>query len=197
MPDELAKFIGDALEEHPAEADFQSLRRVLVDESAEPGARLRVACVLTRLEPSSADSMRAFAAPLAEALIIEHPHTLSRWIDLLGPVAAMLVPPLRKVCRDSGRDGDRAGTAAEALTIMLDREDQQALLAQLTADATPEASHVLLRELVRLGPSVAATDALRKVLEERLADQEDEAAKDALAGPPCRGRHRPGRAGRA
>ena len=81
---------------------------MLLDLSAEPGARLRVACVLARLEPSSADSMRAFAASLAEAIITEQPHMLTRWIELLGPVSGLLDPHLREICGDLGRDATRA-----------------------------------------------------------------------------------------
>jgi eukaryotic-like serine/threonine-protein kinase len=180
VPD-LAKVIGDALAEHPEEAGVENLRSVLHDEASEPGARLRVACVLSRLEPGSAETMRAYAATLAEALINEQPQTLPRWIELLGPVSAMLEPPLRTICCDSGREVRAQSSAAEALAVLLAEGDQQTALAQLVADATPEASRVLLRELVRPGPSAAAVEALLKVLDERVTDLNDESAKEALA----------------
>ena len=40
---------------------------------------------------------------------------------------------------------------------------------------------MLLRELVRSGPSTASLDVLRKVLDERVDDPDDEVGKDALA----------------
>ena len=179
---ELARLIGEALAEHPESCGAPNLHRVLLDESAEPAARLRVAAALVKLAPGSAESMRGLATPLAEALIAEQPHVLSRWIELLGPVSASLEPPLEQICCDLGRDATDQSTAAEALAVILARDSSRRALAQLTADATPEASRVVLGELVRLGPTPAALEALRRVLDERVADPDDEAGKDALAG---------------
>jgi serine/threonine protein kinase/formylglycine-generating enzyme required for sulfatase activity len=177
---DLARLIGDALAAHPEAAGIENLRSVLLDEASEPGARLRVACVLARLEPASAETMGALAATLAEALIDEQPQNLPRWIKLLGPGSGMLDLPLRKICCDLERDARARSSAAEALAVLLQGEDGTTL-AQLTADATPEASRVLLRELVRTGPSDQSVEVLRNVLDERVADADDEISKDALA----------------
>ena len=56
---------------------------------------------------------------------------------------------------------------------------------------------MLLRELVRLGPSTASLDVLRKVLDERVDDPDDEIGKDALAGRQASAGIALGRAGRA
>ena len=180
VPD-LARLIGDALAEHPEEAGIENLRRVLLDEASEPSARLRVAYVLARLERVSAETLDPFAATLAEALINEQPQNLPRWIELLGPCSAMLEPPLRTICCDLGRDARAQSSAAEALAFMLQGENQKTKLALLTADGTPEASRVLLRELVRSGPSASSVEVLRNVLDERVADPDDEISKEALA----------------
>ncbi|HEV3166441.1 MAG TPA: serine/threonine-protein kinase, partial [Isosphaeraceae bacterium] len=49
-PDEVA-LISDALATHPDQAGREALRHDLLDESADPPARLRVACTLARIEP--------------------------------------------------------------------------------------------------------------------------------------------------
>ncbi len=90
------KVIGEALAARPEEAGIDMLRRVLLDESAEPGARLRVACALAKIEPPTADSWTTIAAPLAEALLAEDRRALERWIDQLGPA-------VRSWCRTSAR----------------------------------------------------------------------------------------------
>ncbi len=178
---DLVRVIRDVLGEHPADAGIENLRSVLRDEAFDPGARLRVACVLVRLDPASVETIRELAPTLAEALINEQPQDVPRWIELLGRGSAMLEAPLRSICCDRGRDTREQSIAAEALAVSLRAEDQKAAIAQLMADATPDASRVLLRELVRSGPSAPAIEALLKVLEERVTDPDDEAAKDALA----------------
>jgi formylglycine-generating enzyme required for sulfatase activity len=175
------RLIGDALAEHPAHAGLTELRLVPLDESASPRARLRAACVLARLEPASADSMRSAAAPLVEALLAEDPRTLSRWIELLDPLRAVLIPALSDICRGRGRVGLAQSAAAEAVAEILVRQNQPAELASLIAESTPDASQVLLRELVKLGPTEAPIAVLRRILDERPADPHGEAGKDALA----------------
>src|SRR5262249_32024617 len=151
------------------------LHRVPLDEAAEPRARLRAACVLTTLEPASAGSMSAVAGPLAEALLAEDPRTLSRWIDLLGPARTVLIPALSDICRRRGREGIAQRAAAEAVAEILVRQNQPAQLASLIVESTPDASHVLLRELVKLGSTEEPVAILRKVLDERPVNSSDEA----------------------
>ena len=173
--------IGEALAEHPEEADIEKLRRVVLDEASEPGARLRIACVLAKLESGAAEGLLPSAESLAEALMNEPPQNLASWIALLGPVSPILEPPLRKICCDPGRDVRAQSSAAEVLAVQLHGADEQAMLARLIADATPVASRVLLSELVRSGPSAQSIEVLRIVLDERLADIEDEGGKESLA----------------
>ncbi|MGO9913562.1 MAG: protein kinase domain-containing protein [Isosphaeraceae bacterium] len=180
-PDEV-KVIGAALAARPEAAGIDMLRRALVDESSEPGARLRVACALARIEPARAGSWTTIAAPLAEALLAEDRRALARWIEQLRPAALLLVPHLGAVCRDATRDSTAQSTAAEALAEVLGRAGQPVSLAQVTVEALPDASHVLLRELVSVGTSGPALDYLRGVLGERAPESADEPAKDALAG---------------
>jgi eukaryotic-like serine/threonine-protein kinase len=179
---EKVKVIGDALAEHPQQAGLEDLRLKSLDDSAEPNERLRAACVLARLDPAAAGSLSEVAAPLAEALLAEHPHTVSRWIDLLGDARSVLIPPLSEICRDRDRDTTARTIAAETVADIFGRQLQPEMLAGLIVDATPEAAHVLLRELKRGGATEPALDTLRNVLDQRQADPLlDEAGKDALA----------------
>ena len=61
---ELARLIGEALAEHPESGGAPNLHRVLLDESAEPAARLRVACRAgeTRARLGRVDARRGDAA---------------------------------------------------------------------------------------------------------------------------------------
>ena len=85
------------------------------------------------------------------------------------------------ICRDSSRDPGAQAAAAEAVAEVFERRDEPASLAALAADATPQASQVLLRELVRLGPTPPSISTLQKVLDERPDSSDGENARDALA----------------
>jgi formylglycine-generating enzyme required for sulfatase activity len=178
---ELVNVIGDALAARPNEAGLDNLRRTLLDESTEPAARLRVACLLAKLEPARAASWTTIAAPLAEALLAESRREAGRWIELLGLAGSAVVPPLATICRDGSRESTARSAAAEALSEILERARQPLTLAEITVDALPDASHILLRELVSLGPSAPVLDYLRGLLSERVGDPADEPAKDARA----------------
>jgi len=180
QPDEV-KVICDALAAHPLHAGKDKLRELLGDESAEPGARLRVACALAAIDPKATAGWSAVAAPLTEALLAEHRRSLPRWLKLLGSAAPLLVPPLGEVCGDIGRDPTSQSTAAEALADLLKRERQPAILARKAVESTEGPSRVLLRELVSLGPSPPVIDYLHGVLTEHVDDSANEVAKDALA----------------
>ncbi|MFI5459033.1 MAG: protein kinase [Isosphaerales bacterium] len=181
QPDEVM-VVRESLAAHPEHAGIDELNRVLRDESAEPGARLRVACVLVALAPASASDWSAIAAPLSESLLSEDRRVVPRWLELLGPAASLLVPTLGQVCRDAGRDPATQATAAEALAEILKRGPEKVVLARMTVDALPEASRILLRELVNLGPSEQVLGCLRGVLAERVDDPGAETRKDELAG---------------
>ena len=180
-PDEVM-VIRDTLAVQPRHAGIDDLRRVLKNESALPGARLRVACALAELAPDSTADWRPLAAPLAEALLAEHRRELPHWLELLGSAAPLLVQPLSEVCRDPGRDPATQTTAAEALAEVLERERQAESLARATIEARPEAFRILLRELASQGRPGQVLVFLRGVLAERVDDLRDETHKDALAG---------------
>jgi formylglycine-generating enzyme required for sulfatase activity len=178
--DEL-KVIRDALAAHPGHAGIEAVVRVLLDESAEPGARLRAACGLVALDPASAGKCEAVAPSLCEALLAEDHRTVTTWLELLGPAAPLLVPPLGQACCDAKRDATTQSTAAEALAEALKRGSQPDALARMAVAALPEPFRILLRELVSLGPSEAAVGFLRGVLAERALDSEPETRKEELA----------------
>ena len=124
-PDELS-LIRDTLALHPAEAGTAQLRQALLDEAAEPGARLRAACVLSVVDPVPDATWDKLSASLTQALLAEDRHSVSRWIDLLGPAIRALIPELGRACRDSSRDSSTRSTAAEALTEVLVRRPDPA-----------------------------------------------------------------------
>ena len=90
---------------------------------------------------------------MAEALLAEHRRAFPRWLELLGPAAAALVPPLGAICRDPDRDAYAQAAAAEALAELLGRGRRDLALARTITEATPVASRVLLRESAGRGPS--------------------------------------------
>jgi formylglycine-generating enzyme required for sulfatase activity len=180
VPDEVM-VIGDALAAHPDKAGLEKLRSALHDESAEPDTRLRVACALAKIEPASIDSWTPIAPSLAEALLVENRRDLGRWITQLGSAASILVPPLGAICCDATRESTVQSTAALAVAEILDRTQQPRLLAQFTVDASPDASDILTRELVRTKRSTEILDFLHGVLKESAPDPVDGSVKDKLS----------------
>jgi eukaryotic-like serine/threonine-protein kinase len=182
QPDEVW-VIGQALAAHPEHAGADLLQKRLFDERAEPVARLRVACALAAIEPDSVARWEGIPAILAEALLAEHRRALPRWIELLGPAAPLLAEPLSAICRDRdhSRDATAHSTAADALAYVLHQGGDPVKLAQATVDSVPEASRVLLYELVSLDPTPEVAAYLNGVLAEQIDDHTDETAKDALA----------------
>jgi serine/threonine protein kinase/formylglycine-generating enzyme required for sulfatase activity len=174
--------IRDALAAHPAQAGKDELNGVLLDASAEPGARLRAACGLVALDPSTAGSWQAVAPALCEALVAEKQKAVTTWLELIEPAAGILVAPLGEVCRDAKRDSTTQSTAAMTLAEILKRRSQPDVLTRMAVAALPEPFRILLRELVSLGPSEPVLQLLRDVLLERAVDTETETGKDELAG---------------
>jgi eukaryotic-like serine/threonine-protein kinase len=179
-PDEV-DVIRNALVVQPNFAGTAKLREVLLDETAERGARLRALCVLTKVEPAANEISSTVAVALADALLGEHRRELPRWLTLLGPSARLLVPPLGAICRDKGADPTNQSSAAGAVADILKHERQPVALAHLAVESTEGPSRILLRELVSLGPSDQVLSALHQVLEEHVLDAGDDAGDDALA----------------
>jgi eukaryotic-like serine/threonine-protein kinase len=174
QPDEV-KVVRDTLAAHPEHVGTDALRKLYLDESAEPGARLRVACVLAAAETSAGSG-------LAEALLAEPRRAVPQWVELLGTAVHLLITPLGDLCRDSGREATVRSTAAEALAEVLERRHEPVKLAQFMVDSLPDSSRVLLQELVARERPARVTASLRAVLSEVVDDPYNEVAKDALAG---------------
>ena len=164
--DELS-LIRDTLALHPAEAGAAQLRQTLFDESAAPGDRLRAACVLSVVEPVSDATWDKLSASLTQALLAEDRHSVSRWIDMLGPAVRALIPELGRACRDSSADSSTRSAAAEALTEALVRRPDPLLLAQLVVESQPDASRILLRQLTKLTERGQSRSYLHGVLTEK------------------------------
>ena len=118
------------------------------------------------LEPGFAGGpdATAAAAAMAEALLAEHRRAFPRWLELLGPAAAGLVPALSEIRRDPGRESYDQAAAAEVLAEVLGHGDRDVELMRAITESTPMASRVLLREFDRRAPSPEALDFLRAVL---------------------------------
>ncbi len=151
-PDEVL-MISDALTTHPEHAGIGELHRVLRDESAEPGARLRAICVLAVIEPDFASGLDATATSslLAEALLKEPRETHTLWFAMLGPAARFLVRPIGEICCDPSRDPT------------------------IQAPAT-----ALLTEAQKAGYQNEVLSFLHEVLAERVTDHQVESDKEAV-----------------
>ena len=156
--------IRDAMAAHPEKAGGDALDAILRDESADPAARLRAACALRSLQPGFADgaALKAAAPAIADALMAEHRRAFPRWLELLGPAAEALVPPLGAICGDPGRDGSAKTAAAEVLAELFARDRRDLALPRIITEATPAAYLVLVRESAGRGLSAEALDVLAR-----------------------------------
>ena len=183
LPDDV-KVIGDALARNTrSRPGLENLRRMPLDESAEPAARLRAACVLARLEPARAGRSARWRRRWPKRFW-RSTRARSRGGSICWAMpSSLLIPALSEICRDRDRDGDGAGDRGRSRGGSFSTgKTSRATLADAHRDATPEASHVLLRELLSFGSDpTSRLDTLRKVLDERPDDPDDEAGKDALA----------------
>ncbi len=66
---------------------------VLVDVKADPGQRLRVACVLAAYAPDD-DRWDKVSGDIAVRLVAENPLVIGKWAECLRPVGRHLLPPL-------------------------------------------------------------------------------------------------------
>jgi serine/threonine protein kinase/formylglycine-generating enzyme required for sulfatase activity len=178
---ERVELIRDSLAAQPEHAGTKTLLRTFLDQSAEPPAMLRIAGALARLAPGNTQAWDPPAATLTLALLGEDRRTIPRWLDVLGPALPSIVSPLGQVCRDSERDLTTRATAAETLAEALSRRGDTAELARMVVATLPDASQILLRELVRLDRLERAEPALkylRSVLAGQAHDLRDELRKD-------------------
>ncbi len=111
--------LSGALAAHPEHAGIVEFHRVLRDDSAEPGARLRAACVLSAIEPGfdRGPDATAAASLLAEALLTEPRETHPLWFKMLGPAARFLARPIGEICCDPSRDPTIQAPAAALLLV--------------------------------------------------------------------------------
>jgi formylglycine-generating enzyme required for sulfatase activity/predicted Ser/Thr protein kinase len=183
QPEEVSAIRG-ALAAHPDQAGVDAFRRLLRDDAAQPAARLRAGCALQGLEVGFAGSpdAKAGAPVMAEALLAEDRRAFPRWLELLGPAAADLVPTLAAISGDPGRESYAQTAAAEAqLAYVLGRGGSDLELARVVAEGTPLVSGVILREFGGGKPSREVKDFFQAILRERVGDPYDEDRKDDLA----------------
>ena len=111
-------------------------------------------------------ALKAAAPAIAEAILAEHRRAFPRWLELLGPAAEALVPPLARDLRRPRPRRRRQTAAAEVLAELFARGRRDLALARIITEATPAAFRVLLRESAGRGLSPEALDFLRAVLDE-------------------------------
>jgi eukaryotic-like serine/threonine-protein kinase len=169
--------IRDTLAMHPDQAGVDQIRATLLDESAEPGVRLRAACVLTALGPVTEATWESSATALTQAILAEDRRAVAGWILLLGAASRKLIPELNRVTRDSTSDSTRRSTAAEALAETLVLSHDPVTLASSVVESQPDASRVLQDQLIQL----PERDVSRSVFQGILNEKGSGPAKDALA----------------
>ena len=162
-------------------AGIELLRAVLLDESAEPSARLRVACVLAKVDPEGAKDRQKAAAALTLALMSEDRRTITRWVELLGPAARELVAEMAKECQRRTADPLARTQIAAVLAEALTRDRDAERLGDVLVDSQPDAARILRSALAVLDRREAAIGGLRGVLNERPADDDVEDRKDSVA----------------
>ena len=163
---EEVSLIRDAIALHPAQSGREALHHALLDEAVDRGTRLRVACVLSALEPIPEGTWEKLSVPLTQALLAEDRRSEPHWIDLLGPASVRLIPELGRICGDATTESSTRSNAAEALTEALARQPDFLLLAQLVVESQPDASHILLDHLTKIKDRAEVGRFLRGVLSE-------------------------------
>ena len=178
---EKVSLIQDALAKHPETAGVELLRAVLLDGSAEPSARLRVACVLAKVDPDGAKDRQKAAAALTLALMGEDRRTITRWVELLGPAVRELVSEMAKECQSRTADPLARTQIAAVLAEALTRDRDAERLGDVLVDSQPDAARILRSALAVLDRREAAIGGLRGILNERPADDDFEDRKDSVA----------------
>ena len=159
------------------------LRGLLLDESAEPAARLRAACILDKIDPEAAVHAKGAGAALKLALMTEdrrHDPALGRTARV--DCAGRLFRRCLKDCRDAAADSAARTQVAEALAEILTR-GQGVRRARpgswsMPSPTPPESFAAPLRRSAGASRPCAF---LRGVLDERIADAATEFRKDEVA----------------
>lgn len=157
--------IGDALSLHESDAGLEKLQAVLLDHSADPSMRLRVACVLARVEPSLVVPDRGLAEALATSLIKEDRRSIPLWLKCLGSAAPLLQAPLLKICSDPTTDQTMLSLAAETLGELLGQQDEAETFAVALVESRPDAAAILRRDLGRFPLSSDGVAVLYQVVD--------------------------------
>jgi len=172
-PDE-CRAICDALE--PAADDLsEPLWTIVADSTLDTRARFRAACALAAFSPSDQRWGR-HADEVAAWLVSQNSLLLSRWFEMLRPVAGLLVRPVGDLYLRS----DRQDLRSNAIVVLAEywRDDWQQLLA-LSRTARDGELAVLAVPLREHGlPAIAA---LRSELARESPPKASETAKDAMA----------------
>jgi formylglycine-generating enzyme required for sulfatase activity len=118
---------------------------VASSEKADPSRRLHAAAALVVFDPNS-PRWEQHGETVAEALVLENPIYLGRWIDIFRPVTASLMEPLRQIFRD--QNPDRSSENAIATTILVDlTAHQPELLTELLLDASEKQFELVCEKL--------------------------------------------------
>jgi formylglycine-generating enzyme required for sulfatase activity len=159
QPDE-AMVICDALTAHRELADIGELRRIVRDESSEPGARLRAACALASLARGFGTDRgsKAVAVVVSDSLMKEPQQTQASWLELLGrELSAMTIASLQGVVdrvdepRAEDRSDERANREAAAGIALAVLGKPEALWPLLQHRDDPRLRSLLVQRLAKGG----------------------------------------------
>ena len=177
--------VRDCLATHPEHAGIAELHQELVNGDSPPGNRLRAACALAALKSDCLDEPDAVISGITSALLEERSRLIPGWLKLLRSAQAKLLGPLGKICADPEIHALTRATAAEAAGEILRREGDMVGLAAMAVSSLPDASEILLRELVGRGTAAPAVEFFQNVLTNRVESQPDEPSKNRLAARLC------------
>ena len=145
---------------------------VLHDASAPPDRRLRAGLLLAGCAPASQRWNPEDFALLAETLVAANPVEQPRLWDLLQPLAARLLPELKRIFHDQERSECQLAAAANALVVFA--PDDGPLLAELLTTATADQFAILFSPVSERHSAEA-----RRVFAEAVVEQ----STDSLSEP--------------
>jgi formylglycine-generating enzyme required for sulfatase activity len=146
-----------------------------VENAPTSSRRFRAACALAALDPAN-KRWREIAGVVAEQLVTENQANLRLWLDAFAPVSRLLLTPLARIFRESGRPAERA----RATDVILEyAKNEPELLADLTLDADPEQFQQLVPLLKAHGER--AVELFRHAINLQAPSEEQVTARDTLA----------------